>query len=636
MKVIYGLLLLLLVLNIFDFATTIYLVDRGYQEGNPLVASLISISPEAYMIVKVFILSSLILLVFDRLRRNRDKLSFKVFSFSRIALFFVVIVYLFIVINNSVYLVKAEVVNDQLVYSYVEQETKNYGTYGYTVGILNAQQYYIVYNWKEAGNLEFSRVYCDYNGEACHLEWRDDDNDGVKETNEFYPIVGKGYWIELSYNGHVFYKGQLVIYPNYFDLIPSWYDYEWVQNNMPSGKVRIAYQLGNVYVRQGFRSAAPDLINVGLVASTYTSGTLPSIQVLYQRATRIVTNININYTENKLTKLWLNDSEQVSNWNITYYDWIDGIKYVETNDYYESNDFNKSIQFYGYPISAQVGVYPNPTSYVVSYTFPDPPEGWKEEAESQIGQNLTVTFYFIDASTGSLLNGVDFVYWGTGINETIVTANQTYQVEVPYMGELHWYAEKDGYVEADSNIGGLGYIQEDQNVILEFIPLNVSIEDPTNNTALIFHTYDNRSYTALADVYVTISYDDQSETKLSNDNGYLVFEVPKNTTITYLAKKSGYFPFSDSISVGVNQTIVQVGLWPQVNETWQPGENGTGIGTTPTPESGTGTSGTSTGLRGMAEAVLNEAYQYAPQLFTLIMFFLFIAVIERSGAFRRR
>jgi len=38
----------------------------------------------------------------------------------------------------------------------------------------------------------------------------------------------------------------------------------------------------------------------------------------------------------------------------------------------------------------------------------------------------------------------------------------------------------------------------------------------------------------------------------------------------------------------------------------------------------------------MAEAVLNEAYQYAPQLFTLIMFFLFIAVIERSGAFRRR
>jgi|Deesub1362A_J573_1020465.scaffolds.fasta_scaffold03877_9 hypothetical protein len=652
MKAIQILILAFMVLNILDFSTTLVNLQLGNQEGNPLMAWLIENTLSGYIILKVFVPTLVGFFFLAWLKRNEDRISFKAFSFTRIALFFVVMIYLLIVINNSVYLVEAEIIEESDIY--VASTMQSIGTsdttqnslysYSYSVGLPHNvvsfayqgdEVEYIMIRAIETNVLGVANFLCDganyYTSDfvgTARISTSDDGEigsgsfmsymDGSKRVIEFF--LSNVDWSKVSQGERVYvgyswisspqscafqsiYSSKSIMDPNYFshsNTTDPLIDY--------SIQVNVHYRYSS-YAWYGIFSGASPV-------------------ELYKLQHKLVLSGHFKYYNNSINAYYL---------NFTNIDPASYIYYNTTEMSYSSDKVYENVEF--------TSIYP-----FLNFTL-ETPSGFKYHhelpySESMIpeSQNLTITFYFIDVSTGSLINDVNMLYWVNCyeedelieycVNQTIVTADSGFSIEVPYMSQIFWEVDKDGYIEAESNIGGLVNIQEDQEVILEFIPLNTTLEDPVNNTALIFHTFDNRTYDYLGGVYITISYNGQSETKITNDQGYTAFEVPKNTTITYLAKKSGYFPFADSIYSGVNNTVLQVGLYPQVNQSWTPGENGTGIGVTPTPISGTETS--STGPRGMAEAVINEAYEYAPQLFTLIMFFLFIAVMERSGAFRRR
>lgn len=221
-----------------------------------------------------------------------------------------------------------------------------------------------------------------------------------------------------------------------------------------------------------------------------------------------------------------------------------------------------------------------------------------------------VKILFIDAQTGALLSNVNFSITGedfsdSGVYDYTVSYDDT-QLKVGY--SYSYTASRDGY----QSVSGSFTFQGGQVINLYFVPSKESFEDemddPVNNTVLTFTVIDSETKEPVEGAYITVN----SETKITNSNGFTWFEVPKNNSYTYTVSAQNYFSVSGSVAVGGNQTDVTVELMP--------------ISVIPT----TTTTG-STSSESLTKGI-NELYSAAPSLIQLA---ILVAMMSMLGMLMR-
>lgn len=208
----------------------------------------------------------------------------------------------------------------------------------------------------------------------------------------------------------------------------------------------------------------------------------------------------------------------------------------------------------------------------------------------------TLNIYIHDSQTNNLISGARVVIEGgfydppellEVINETLPAGQKSYTLQ-PTGGGL---PNPDYYritVTADGYVPEMPYINTDldtgmsMSIYMYMDPTGGSPENP-ENTFIDFYVRDLEAYAIQG---ATVVFD--GTTLQTNNAGYCLFEVAKNSTYSYTVSKTGYLSLSGTVTIGgdgrytVNTVIVR-GAFPTPTP-YTPAP----VTPTPTPTAGAG------------------------------------------------
>jgi hypothetical protein len=211
-------------------------------------------------------------------------------------------------------------------------------------------------------------------------------------------------------------------------------------------------------------------------------------------------------------------------------------------------------------------------------------------------QSAPVTVYIQNSQTGALLADASLsILAATGgieteiINATLPAGTGTYTLQPTGGG-----SPNPDYYRAVANVPGFSQIIENHSftltgphdVIIEMRPDSGGPTDP-ERCYLEYYVRD-----LAANPIPAASVQCGNQIRQTNSQGYAVFEVSKNASHPWIAKKSGYVTIEGSATTGPNpRYVVNVVLGPGTVPTYTPtpgpGETPTVPGATPTPDTRT-------------------------------------------------
>lgn len=212
------------------------------------------------------------------------------------------------------------------------------------------------------------------------------------------------------------------------------------------------------------------------------------------------------------------------------------------------------------------------------------------EPTSEDSTNATVTVYVVDSQTGYLLQGTDTriqmmnasAEWEEVFNQTSFTGSAKIPLEkttdpdgIPY----YWIqSTRAGYQQVPET--QIFSVYGDRQVIVEMEPTGAPPVDP-ENAFVEFYVFD-WLHNPINHVAVKIG----DEYLYTNRQGWVQYELPKNTTYTYTLTAPDYITTTGSVVVGADPRYrvdveMQVGTVPTNTPTLAPGET---LGATPTPD----------------------------------------------------
>ncbi len=645
---IITLLSIFLILNILDIVLTVSVISEGKGlEVNPVMAYLLENSFAVFTAVKITAGFFIALLLF-RLYKKHVKAA-------KITATIIIAAYVFIVANNAV--VSAEtvkvnetgVVNIQIcAVDYLNYRGIDfYGGGGTCYTPLN-YLYLDFSQYPEIQSIDFYyRVYTESNPKAEYKLALFENGVFDRFIDDTTGAVGMP--IRLERNGYDVVEGQIYFYPDLSNT--GYYHVKILFDIFSYNKSNIVY--GNAVYLINYTSdwdvrlylAATGADEVGAHTVDYPSLAFKHCSFSDKYELAEYNNASVNYCSNDIVNEYeymyvYNETTGIEDGyiNVTKLSgtskWVVYTKSYLTDYIYRQeidsdlNDVNFTWDLAGYLINASV--YYTSTKYkTIYFTQPNfstysPPTG-----------TSTVTFYFMDSKTGALIPNVNLTLKESFIgNSEVINGTYDYSVTVNNLNDLEVYtytASRAGYVTVN------GYVYyppagKETTVYVYMIP----IEQPSdaNNSIISFKvTTDFGDYVIpLSDAAVTLN----GETKLTNYQGYVSFEVPKNDTYSYIVSKNGYFSKSGTITATQDYHLISVKL-DQMVSTPTPTPTPTG---TPTPGSGTGTGTGGTGytadegLRQAARDTLTNYYQIVPGFFGLVFLLFFMATL--NGVWRRR
>lgn len=202
----------------------------------------------------------------------------------------------------------------------------------------------------------------------------------------------------------------------------------------------------------------------------------------------------------------------------------------------------------------------------------------------------TVSVYVVDSQTGYLLQGTDTriqmmnasAEWEEVFNQTNFAGSAKIPLEkttdpdgIPY----YWIqSTRAGYQQVPET--QIFSVYGDRQVIVEMEPTGAPPVDP-GNAFVEFYVFD-WLHNPINHVAVKIG----DEYLYTNRQGWVQYELPKNTTYTYTLTAPGYITTTGSVVVGADPRYrvdveMQVGTVPTNTPTLAPGET---PGATPTPD----------------------------------------------------
>lgn len=273
---------------------------------------------------------------------------------------------------------------------------------------------------------------------------------------------------------------------------------------------------------------------------------------------------------NYLSTVTIYDIENVF-YNVTGISDID----VEIGDYAVTPPFTVSV------------IAPSGDVYAYDYLTPPTPE---------LGEAAQVTIYVQNSQTGALLANANLAILAAAggteteiLNTTLPGGTATYTLQ-PTGGGI----PNPDYYRAVATVPGFSQIIENHSftltgphdVIIEMRPDSGGPLDP-DRAYLEFYVRDIH-----ANPISSASVQCDGRIKTTNSQGYAVFEVSKNATYPYVAKKSGYVTIEGTATVAdgpryVANVVLGPGTVPTYTPTLGPGETPGGPGATPTPDTRT-------------------------------------------------
>ncbi len=645
---IITLLSIFLILNILDIVLTVSVISEGKGlEVNPVMAYLLENSFAVFTAVKITAGFFIALLLF-RLYKKHVKAA-------KITATIIIAAYVFIVANNAV--VSAETVSESGIaniqickadYFSIQYQSVS-GSYVYPVAkILGIYMDFDQYPEPQSIDFYIAPIYGTTWKWVLALYINNTYKYMIDDTNG-----AVGFPIKLTYNGKDVIEGQMYVYPIYYNNNPAYnikiiFDiFSFNKSNVASGykyyaieylsdwDVRLQSKI-NWKTLQG--GPGPQLRLQSSASSIPTFTIYNNPKVTYCSA-EIKDNYYYTYEYNETTGIesgWLNVTKTggESKWGIYYKSYLTNETYYQLIDT-NLNTNNFTWRLSGYLLNATV--YYTSTDYrVVTFTQPNfstysPPSG-----------TSTITFYFMDIETGALVDNVNFTLQESFIgNSTVLNGTYDYSVTVNNLNDLEVYtytASRAGYETATGNVY---YPPAGQETTVYVYLTPIKTPSNANNSVITFRVISNFSnyQIALPDAVVTLN----GETKLTNAQGYVSFEVPKNNTYSYIVSKDGYFSKGGVITATQDYHSVVVQLF-QLVQLGSPIPTPTGTPTsgsgTGTDSTGTGGTGTSTGytadegLRQAARDTLTNYYQIIPGFFGLVFLLFFMATL--NGVWRRR
>jgi hypothetical protein len=526
-------------------------------------------------------------LLIEYLRRHKDRISFKAFSFAKIALFFLVAAYLLILINNSVWLAKAEVLQQGDLYlSITDQKIgigEGYSDAGAGSTFETGYTWHAVMRFKYMG---YKPEYFMFKSETPYIlqayicQEGSQSNfynlntfTGSLEFRKGSDIVGYGWYNQYSYGGEIVYE--------YF--VSSFNESKVNVGDVVTIYMKPTYQIGyctlyyepsqNIWGFKQYTRKQPSLTNIthpldswdiqfygkgwnyynwyeifggfggfdgpyGQSFTTYKvqySTTREGSYIYQKEGSRYILDV---YMDDKMS------------YNVTT---VDGFTEIITGN--QANDTlhrQKIIPIWYFTVYDPVMTYFN-----VTLTSPESYEGFEGFL------NKTVTFYFIDSKTQSMIDGVNLTLLGDySFNGTV---DSGFSIEVPNGSIISYNASKEGYI-ADFNIYGYTpsiKVTEYTWVTIGMIPTNLTVEGGGVPLVFIVKDEDNNP---IEDATIVVGPLSAGSSYAGNTNSYgvFVFNVAPNTTYPYTISKEGYISRSGTVSVGTNQSEVAVTLLPEI------------------------------------------------------------------------
>ncbi|WP_456478194.1 DUF5658 family protein [Geoglobus ahangari] len=594
---IFSLILIFMILNVFDLVLTISAVHGGKgHEANPVMAYLLENSTLMFMAVKITAGLFISVLLFKLYRKHVKA--------ARITSMIIVVAYLLIVTNNLA------VVNAEIIYEEGKflHDTSGQNIYNYDLTSLLETTTTTFETTINRISLDFSKyksvdnIVIDYTGSyeiytpvgftesigyGAEFELRDQNNVYVARGIFYlYPSISRVILDFIDFNTTYTkthnYKTTLKIVfttSKYFKTtVPVKYD-----NSLTSG---YAFKYEGLPVAYKYISLKHNYIinkvNQVTVKITAKTGLLNVTYVYYYD-----TNSASGYL-----KIDRNNSEASSKLSIQYFDGTTYFWENETSFNYES--FNVSIYYPIYKLHVEWGSYHDERAFNLPTI--------NQTSTNQTGTS-TVTFYFFDAETGALIPNVNFTLAESNISNVIVNGTFDYSYKATNLKETEIYiynASGSGYLPEE---GYVYFPTGEETVYIYLTP----VKSPTdsNNSIVTFTVKASIKGTdqtqPLAYAVVTLN----GESKLTNSQGYVSFEVPKNNAYSWLVQADGYFSKAGEITVNQSYHRVTVVLDPLITTPTSTA--------TATPSSTGGTTIGGTG-RGSLDNGINLLYENAEGL----------------------
>ncbi|AIY91120.1 DUF5658 family protein [Geoglobus acetivorans] len=612
---ILSMILIFMILNVLDLALTVSAVENGKGvEGNPVMAYLLENSSVAFTAVKIVAGFAIAFLLFKLSTKNKKA--------ARITAMLIVAAYVLVALNNAV--VNAE----EITYSKTVTGTIYGGVYSYnktgsSSGLASYDNYekigYLLWNYDKLPIIQ--NMYFYVYGADIRINF----NNGTRASIG----VGQTYQVSATLSGDpnkritiavTRFSDKYLIYVEAIDEITGSGN---VLHTISYDNWYFEYRYGSgSYISKTFYSVAVSDFGVGynnggiLYIKGMSSGL--KIEVWANGRSKSVTNYFEYRYSNGVSEINITKNGQETKWEITYYN----LQTQQIDTWTEAGlsdiDLN-GIVLNGYVLSARM-YYPaiGGLDYVQLTDIPRP---------STTTTTTSVKFYFLDAETGSLLDNVNFTLQESFIgNSEVINGTYDYSVTVNNLNDLEVYtytASRTGYEVATGNVY---YPPAGKETTVYVYLTPIKTPSSSNNSIITFRVVSDFAGYQIAVVDAAVILNGQ--TKLTNAQGYVSFEVPKNQTYSYLVSKDGYFSKAGEITATQDYHSVVVQL-----EAITPATTPTPTATaTPTPSTGTG--GTTTiggGGRGSLDNGINLLYQNAEGLIGMAILVTFVSLVKMMG-----
>jgi PKD repeat protein len=308
-------------------------------------------------------------------------------------------------------------------------------------------------------------------------------------------------------------------------------------------------------------------------------------------------------------KFWDDSSGSPTYWK---WDFGDGF-YTEYDNSIYSNPYNSGGPWH---------TFQNPGTYEVTMWASneygeDAKAGYITVTNATEG---TLTIYAIDATTRALIHSAHVEVEGGG--ETLFDENfdGTYSCDLPLGAQYHITVSASGYYEQDF-----------QFVLTESMTMTVALiregTAPEGKSSIDFVVRSNATAAPLPAATVTLG----SYGTLTDQYGTAHFEVSNTSgTLEWVVSKTGFFAEQGSVDTSTSQTI-EVTLFTMLTPTTT-----TATPTPTTTETSPNATGTIPGVtptkthREAARESLDQAYEFVPQIFGLVLLILFLAIMKRG------
>lgn len=233
----------------------------------------------------------------------------------------------------------------------------------------------------------------------------------------------------------------------------------------------------------------------------------------------------------------------------------------------------------------------------------------------------TATIYVRSSATGAFVSNalVNATHLETGESQEklLPSGSGTFSL-IPSTGEVANY---------EFNVTAPGYhdhilrllVSGDMSIPVNLMPIGDEL--PENETTLKFTIHQSTGGWLSG---ATVQLND-GRSGLTNAAGYCEFVVEKNTTISYSVKKTGFYPLSGSVVMGIYERVVLHSLIPTDVPLPTPTEPGETPGPTPTA-----TPGSVTSHREAMRNTMEQQYGVMPTYVSLAFFLLFLAILKRG------